>query len=75
MSQSLIDEMTINHVYNRYIEMLQEDPNSTIDLVFKEEPLASRLRESSSNERAQLEREIEQAVIDKFYQEEETHDI
>lgn len=74
-SQTLIDEMTINQVYNRYIEMLQEDPNSTIDMVFREEPLASRLPQSNSNERILIERQIEQAVIDKFYQEEETHDI
>lgn len=48
--ESMVDEVTINHVYNRYIELLQQDKNATIEQVFKEEPLASRLCESSSNE-------------------------
>ena len=62
----------MNYVYNRYIEFLKADKNATIDMVFREEPLASKLRESNSKDSGLLEREIEQAVIDKFYKEEET---
>lgn len=61
--------------------MLQHDKNATIESILREEPMASQIQ-------AQLmvgaggkvisgytERDIEQAVVDKIYQEEETQDI
>ena len=79
--QGKVDDQTVNYVYNRYIEMLQQDKNATIESILREEPMASQIQ-------AQLmvgaggkvisgytERDIEQAVVDKIYQEEETQDI
>lgn len=69
--QENIDEQTVNYVYNRYIDMLQYDKNATIDQILKEEPIASSLRDHTRG-LTYNEREIEQAVIEKLYQEEET---
>jgi hypothetical protein len=69
-----LDEQVVNFVYNRYIELLQFDKNATIDQVMKEEPLASQLKDPNRGYTL-TERDIEQAVIDKLYQEEETQDI
>jgi hypothetical protein len=38
-----VDEQIVNYVYNRYIDMLQQDKNASIDLILSEEPLASQI--------------------------------
>ena len=75
LQESMVDEQTVNYVYNRYIDLLQQDKNATIESILKEEPMATKLRQSTSHPLNIIEREIEQAVIDKLYQEEETQDI
>lgn len=65
--QGLVDEQTINYVYQRYIDLLQVDKNATIEQILREEPLVSRLREIDSHDVANIEREIEQAVVEKLY--------
>lgn len=68
---SSVDEQTVSYVYNRYIELLQQDKNASIEQILREEPFASHLRETASY----TDRQIEQAVIEKLYHEEETQDI
>ena len=73
-----VDEQTVNYVYNRYIDMLQQDKNASIDLILSEEPLASQIAgqlitgPNGTIVSGYTEKDIEQAVIDKLYQEEET---
>ena len=42
--QSKVDEQIVNYVYNRYIEMLQQDKNATIEAILREEPIASQIQ-------------------------------
>ena len=78
---SKVDDYIVNYVYNRYIEMLQHDKNASIDQIMKEEPIASQIAAqlvigpNGDVLNGYTEKDIEQAVIDKLYQEEETQDI
>ena len=75
VGETFVDETIVTYVYNRYIELLQQDKNATIDSILKEDAVVARLRESAQAGMSYTERDIEQAVIEKLYQEEETQDI
>ena len=38
-----IDDQIVSYVYSKYIELLQTDKNATIDMILKEEPIASQI--------------------------------
>ncbi len=35
-SARVVDEQTVNYVYNRYIDLLQQDKNASIETILKE---------------------------------------
>ena len=61
--------------------MLQQDKNASIEQILREEPILSQIQAQlvvgpgGTVVSGYTERDIEQAVIDKLYQEEETQDI
>ena len=61
--------------------MLQQDKNASIEQILREEPIVTQIQAqlvvgpNGSIVSGYTERDIEQAVIDKLYQEEETQDI
>ena len=74
-SARVVDEQTVNYVYNRYIDLLQHDKNASIETILKEPAVSQQIIEANNRGVGFNERDIEQAVIDKLYQEEETQDI
>ena len=81
LGQVKVDESIVNYVYNKYIDLLQFDKNASIEQILKQEPIASQISAQlvvgpqGTIIQGYSERDIEQAVIDKLYQEEETQDI
>lgn len=75
-----IDENLVNYVYNRYISMLQVDKNASIETILREPAVMEQIQQQLQiGPQGQVmgftEMDLQQAVIDKLYQEEETQDI
>lgn len=64
-----MDEKALNLVYDRYLEILQEDKNAKLEDVLKEERF---VRQFSSG---LDEQELEEALMEKFKNEDESNKI
>ena len=65
-----LDEKSIKYIYDRYLQLLQEDKNATIQQVLVEEPFKRQFSGSKLDEK-----EIEAAVMERMFAEEENLEI
>ena len=69
-TQTLLDENIVNQVYNSYVKLLASDKNAKVRDVITKEPFIGFLQQGMLNEQ-----DIESAVFQKLYAEEESADI
>ena len=65
-----INEGLLKQIYERYLQVIQEDKDAKISQVLKEEPFVQIIAQQKLSER-----DIEAAIFDKLYAEEESADI
>lgn len=77
VNSSGVDEQSLKLVYDRYLQLLQEDKNATIDDVLRQEDVKIQLMsfQRSTGAPPISAQEIEQAVIERLQAEEESAEI
>lgn len=69
-SQMLIDQDVVSQVYQSYVQLLSHDKNAKVKDILVQEPFFSLLQQGSFSEN-----DMELAVIQRLYAEEESADI